>query len=84
MLIAALLLAIPQLSNAQLKPAASEPTASETQSVASSDDVEMADVLRQDGKIYVVVAVILLIFSGLIVYTVRIDQKVSRLEKELG
>lgn len=43
----------------------------------------MADVMRQDGKIYVVVAVILLLFSGFVVYAIRIDRKVSRLEKEL-
>lgn len=39
--------------------------------------------MRQDGKIYVVVAVILLLFSGFVVYAIRIDRKVSRLEKEL-
>ena len=44
----------------------------------------MADTMRQEGKIYVVVAVILLIFSGIIVYAVRIDRKVSRLEKEVN
>ncbi len=43
----------------------------------------MADVMRQEGKIYVVVAVILLLFSGFVVYAIRIDRKVSRLEKEL-
>ncbi len=43
----------------------------------------MADIMRQEGKIYVVVAVMLLLFSGFVVYTIRIDQKVSRLEKEL-
>ena len=48
-----------------------------------TNEVEMADTFRQEGKIYVVVAVILLIFSGLIIYTIRIDQKVSKLEKEL-
>ena len=50
----------------------------------SANEVAMADTFRQEGKIYVVVAVILLIFSGLIVYAIRIDQKVSRLEKELS
>lgn len=45
--------------------------------------VEMADTFRQEGKIYVVVAVILLIFGGLIAYTITIDRKVSRLEKDL-
>ncbi|WP_367281870.1 CcmD family protein [Tunicatimonas pelagia] len=43
----------------------------------------MADTFRQEGKIYVVVAVMLLIFSGLVVYAIRIDQKVSKLEKEI-
>lgn len=50
----------------------------------STDEVAMADTFRQEGKIYVVVAVMLLIFSGLIVYAIRIDQKVSKLEKELS
>ncbi|MGD1890691.1 MAG: CcmD family protein [Cyclobacteriaceae bacterium] len=50
----------------------------------SADEVAMADTFRQEGKIYVVVAVMLLIFSGLIVYAIRIDQKVSKLEKELS
>jgi hypothetical protein len=43
----------------------------------------MADAFRAEGKIYVVVAVILLIFAGFIAYVVRIDRKVKRLEKEL-
>ena len=44
----------------------------------------MADVMRQNGKIYVVVALILIIFSGLLVYLIRIDRKVGKLEKELS
>ena len=47
-----------------------------------ADDVEMADVLRSNGKIYVVVAVLLVVLSGLIIFLVRIDRKVSRLEKK--
>ncbi len=43
----------------------------------------MADVMRQEGKIYVVVAVILLLFSGFVIYAIRIDRKVTLLEKEL-
>ncbi len=49
----------------------------------SASSVEMADTFRQEGKIYVVVAVILLIFGGFIIYVISIDKKVSRLEKEL-
>lgn len=44
--------------------------------------VEMADTMRSNGKIYVVIAVILTILTGLILYLVRIDRRVSRLEKE--
>ena len=43
--------------------------------------VEMADRLRADGKIYVVVAVLLTIFIGIIAYVIRLDRKISRLEK---
>ena len=44
--------------------------------------VNMADAMRSNGKIYVVVAVILTIFAGLIIYLVRLDRKISRLEKQ--
>ena len=43
--------------------------------------VDMADTLRSNGKIYVVVAVILTIFAGLIIYLVRLDRKLTKLEK---
>ena len=48
----------------------------------AQQEVEMADQLRADGKIYVVVAAILTIFAGIIFYLIRLDRKVSRLEKE--
>ena len=47
-----------------------------------SSTVEMADTFRSNGKIYVVVAVMLTIFAGIILYLVRLDRKVSRLEQE--
>jgi len=46
--------------------------------------VEMADQLRADGKIYVLLGVILIIFAGFTVYMVSLDRKVSKLEKEIG
>jgi len=46
--------------------------------------VEMADGMRQSGKIYVVIAVILTILAGLIFYIIRLDRKISRMEKENG
>ena len=44
--------------------------------------VEMADWMRTSGRIYVVIAVILTILVGLILYIIRIDRKISKLEKE--
>jgi CcmD family protein len=46
--------------------------------------VEMADALRTSGKIYVVVLVVTVILTGLILYLIRLDKKVSRLEKEVS
>lgn len=43
--------------------------------------IDMADVMRADGKIYVVVAVLLIIFLGLIGYLIHLDRKISKLEK---
>ena len=45
---------------------------------------EMADALRASGKIYVVVLVLVIIVTGLLVYLIRLDGKVSRLEKEVN
>ena len=42
---------------------------------------DMADVMRSNGKIYVVVAVILTILIGLFIYVFFLDRKISRLEK---
>ena len=47
------------------------------------DRVEMADQLRADGKIWVVVTVIALVFAGIIAYLVRLDRQLSKLEKEV-
>jgi len=49
---------------------------------SSAQHIEMADKLRADGKIYVVVAVVVIILLGLILYVVRLDRKISRLEKD--
>jgi CcmD family protein len=44
---------------------------------------EMADTMRSEGKIYVVVAILLVIFAGLIGYLVFLDRKVTRIEKKI-
>ena len=48
-----------------------------------SDGIQMADRLRADGKIWVVVAVIAAVFAGIIVYLIRLDMQIGKLEKEV-
>ncbi|MBX0333448.1 hypothetical protein K3G39_09375 [Pontibacter sp. HSC-14F20] len=52
-------------------------------SSAPQQNIEMADTLRQDGKIYVVVAVLLTVLAGVLFYLIALDRKVGRLEKQL-
>lgn len=49
----------------------------------ASAQPEMADTMRSEGKIYVVVAILLTIFIGLIGYLVLLDRKVTRIEKKI-
>ena len=50
--------------------------------IAQEKEVEMADTMRSNGRIYVVVAVVVTILLGLILYVARLDRKISKLEKE--
>jgi len=43
---------------------------------------QMAGLMRSNGKIYVVVAVLLIILGGLFFYLISLDRKISRLEKK--
>ncbi|RDC65287.1 hypothetical protein AHMF7616_03917 [Adhaeribacter pallidiroseus] len=63
--------------------ATDQTTVQATSDAGSASDVEMADTLRRDGKIYVVVAVIVTVLAGLILYLIRLDRKVSKLEQQL-
>ena len=51
-------------------------------SFAQEKDIEMADTMRSNGKIYVVFAVSLTILIGIFLYLIRLDKKLTRLEKE--
>lgn len=46
-------------------------------------DAEMADVMRSEGKIYVVVAIMLVILIGLLFFLYRMDRKITDLEKKI-
>ena len=49
----------------------------------SNSTVEMADVMRSEGKIYVLVGIIVIIFAGITVYLFNTDRKISKLERNL-
>jgi hypothetical protein len=50
----------------------------------ANTQVEMADQFREDGKIYVVVAVMTIILTGLLLYAYLIDRKVSKIEDSMN
>lgn len=49
---------------------------------SSAQEPQMADLFRKEGKIYVVIGVILIIFAGLVAFLVYLDRKLNKLEKK--
>lgn len=49
---------------------------------AQQTEVEMAEEMRSSGKIYVVVAVLTLIFTVFIVYLFSIDKRLKKVENK--
>lgn len=49
----------------------------------AQQEVEMADAMRENGKIYVVVVILLVIFAGIAGFLIYMDRKISGLEKRL-
>ena len=45
---------------------------------------ESVDFLRSTGKIYSVVGVIVIIFIGIIIFLIRLDTKLSKLENHIN
>lgn len=50
--------------------------------LAQNQPAAMADKFRADGKIYIVILVIITIFIGIIVYLFSLERKIKRLERE--
>lgn len=48
---------------------------------AFAQNAEMADTFRSEGKIYVVVAIILIVLTGLVIYLFVLDRKMNKLEE---
>jgi len=49
---------------------------------AQNNDIEMADTLRSNGKIYIVVISIVIILVGLLIYLFTLDKRLKMLEKK--
>lgn len=49
---------------------------------STASDVEMADLMRSNGMIYVVVAVLSIIFVGILIFLLLIERRLKKLEKE--
>ncbi|WP_092172536.1 CcmD family protein [Cyclobacterium xiamenense] len=49
-----------------------------------NSSVQMADGMRSDGKIYVLVTIIGIVLGGILVYVIQTDRKISGLEKRFN
>tara|TARA_B110000046_G_scaffold186024_1_gene231547 strand:- start:54921 stop:55124 length:204 start_codon:yes stop_codon:yes gene_type:complete len=52
--------------------------------IANAENIQMAERMRSEGKIYVVIAVLSVILIGLFIYLITIDRKVSKLKNEVN
>ena len=55
----------------------------QAQDSLSNEKPQMAGAMRSNGKIYVVVAVLLIILAGLFLYLFQTDRKLTRLEQKI-
>ena len=49
--------------------------------IGQNDAVEMADVMRSNGKIYVVVGIMTIIFVGIVIYMFIMESRIRKLKK---
>lgn len=52
--------------------------------MAQPETVEMADVMRSNGNIYVVIGIILIVLIGFFVYLISLDRKIRRIERRMN
>jgi hypothetical protein len=55
---------------------------SQFQLLQAQADVEMADAFRREGKIYVVVGILSIVFLGIIFFLVRLERRIKNLENK--
>ena len=49
---------------------------------ANAQTINNTDVMRSNGKIYVVMTVVVIIMTGFFIYLINVDRKLSKLEKK--
>ena len=49
---------------------------------AQTYNIEMADTMRSEGKIYVVIGTIAIVFIGLAIFLFSIDRRLKKIEKQ--
>jgi CcmD family protein len=49
----------------------------------ANEKVDMADILRRDGKIYTIVFGLVLILSAMIILLIRLDRRIFRIERQV-
>jgi CcmD family protein len=59
-------------------------SAQTTKPGSAEAQIEMADGFRADGKIYIVVTVVLLVLLGIFIYLFMLEKKLAKIEKELN
>jgi hypothetical protein len=70
-------------------PAFAQTAPEQTSTVESSSQAqtasspEMADTMRRDGKIYIVVTVLVSVLLGVLLYLISLDRKIGFLEREI-
>lgn len=84
----ATLMCLPLISALAQDPA-TDTTAAKTETPQTIDgapqqQVEMADVMRSEGKIYVVVGIVAIVLAIMFLYLFTIDRKVKKLENQLS
>lgn len=50
---------------------------------AQSEGPQMADGMRADGKIYVVIGVLGVIFISIVLFLIILERKISKIEKQI-
>jgi len=51
---------------------------------AQSLDETMSNTLRQSGKLYVVIAILITIFAAILIFLIRQETKIARIEKQIN